>query len=44
MGRQRAGVVVDCLVSAWIAGTISVIGLWNLRVGSDLGCLSLGLF
>jgi len=39
MGRRRAGVVVDCLVSAWIAGS-----LWNLRVGSGLGCLSLGLF
>ena len=44
MGRRRAGVVVDCLVSAWIAGAISVIGLWILRVGSDLGCLSLWLF
>jgi len=25
MGRQRAEVVVVCLVSAWIAGAISVI-------------------
>jgi len=41
MGRWRAGVVVDCLVSAWIAEAISVISLWSLRIDYDLGCLSL---
>jgi len=41
MGRRHEGVVVDCLVSTWIEGAISVIGL---RVGSDLGCLSLWFF
>jgi len=41
MGRRHVRVVVDCLVSAWITGAISVIRLWSLRVGSDLGCLSL---
>jgi len=35
MGRRCAGVVVDCLVSAWIAGAIFAIGIWSLRLGSD---------
>ena len=44
MSRRRAGVVIDYLMSAWIAGAISIIGLWSLRIGSDLGCLPLRLF
>jgi len=35
MTKRRVGVIVDFLVSAWIAEAISVIGLWNLRLGSD---------
>jgi len=41
MGRRCAGVIVGCLDSG---SYLRYRFLWSLRVGSDLGCLSLWLF